>query len=105
MLKLRSATSGIAVTSAKPDAKAWAIRAGKVTSAPEADTAASSGRKAGEPRIFCGTCGARVLKEVTAAERWLISAGQVDGLTGKRIVKNLWEQSKPDWYDLPATVS
>jgi hypothetical protein len=53
-------------------------------------------------RAFCGTCGARVLKEVTPAGRWLISAGLIDGPTGRRIVRNLWEQSKPDWYDLPA---
>lgn len=53
-------------------------------------------------RAFCGTCGSRVTKEITAAERWLISAGLVDGPTGRRIIKNLWEQSKPDWYDLPA---
>jgi hypothetical protein len=52
-------------------------------------------------RAFCGTCGARVLKEVTPAGRWLISAGLIDGATGKRITKNLWEQSVPDWYDLP----
>lgn len=52
-------------------------------------------------RAFCGTCGGRVLKEVTGAGRWLISAGLVDGPVGKRIIKNLWEQSKPDWYDLP----
>jgi hypothetical protein len=52
-------------------------------------------------RAFCGTCGARVLKEITAAGRWLISAGLIDGPTGKRIIKNLWEPSKPDWYDLP----
>ncbi len=56
-------------------------------------------------RAFCGTCSARVLKEVTAAGRWLISAGLVDGHTAKRIIKNLWEQSKPDWYDLPATAT
>lgn len=53
-------------------------------------------------RAFCGTCGARVVKEITAAGRWLVSVGLVDGATGKRIIKNLWEQSKPDWYDLPA---
>jgi hypothetical protein len=52
-------------------------------------------------RAFCGSCGARVLKEQTAARRWLISAGLIDGPTGKRILKNLWGQSKPDWYDLP----
>lgn len=52
-------------------------------------------------RAFCGTCGARVVKEITAAGRWLVSAGLIDGPSGKRIIKNLWEQSKPDWYDLP----
>lgn len=52
-------------------------------------------------RAFCATCGARVLKEVTAAGRWLISAGLIDGPTGRRIVRNLWEQSVPDWYGLP----
>jgi len=54
-------------------------------------------------RAFCGTCGARVLKEITAQGRWLVSAGLIDGPTGKRIIRNLWEQSKPDWYDLPPT--
>jgi hypothetical protein len=52
-------------------------------------------------RAFCGTCGARVVKEITAAGRWLVSAGLIDGPTGKWIIRNLWEQSKPDWYDLP----
>ncbi|MBC2834042.1 GFA family protein [Paragemmobacter straminiformis] len=52
-------------------------------------------------RAFCGTCGARVVKEITAAGRWLVSAGLIEGPTGKRIIRNLWEQSKPDWYDLP----
>lgn len=53
-------------------------------------------------RAFCGTCGARVLKEVTPAGRWLVPAGLIDGPTGRLIVRNLWERSKPDWYDLPA---
>ncbi len=52
-------------------------------------------------RAFCGTCGARVVKEISAAGRWLVSAGLIDGPSGKRILRNLWEQSKPDWYDLP----
>jgi hypothetical protein len=42
-----------------------------------------------------------VLKEVTAAGRWLISAGLIDGPTGRQIIRNLWEQAKPDWYPLP----
>lgn len=56
-------------------------------------------------RAFCATCGARVLKEVTEAGRWLISAGLVEGPTGRRIIKNLWADSKPDWYDLPAVAT
>lgn len=52
-------------------------------------------------RAFCGTCGGRVLKEIPAAGRYLISAGLIDGTTCKRILKNLWEGSKGDWYDLP----
>lgn len=52
-------------------------------------------------RAFCGTCGARVLKEATPAGRWLVSAGLIDGPSGKRILRNLWAPSKPDWYDLP----
>jgi hypothetical protein len=52
-------------------------------------------------RAFCGTCGSRVVKEITGAGRWLVSAGLIDGPTGKRILRNLWEPSKPDWYDLP----
>lgn len=50
---------------------------------------------------FCGTCGARVVKEQTAAGRWLVSAGLIDGPTGRRILRNLWAPSKPDWYALP----
>ena len=56
-------------------------------------------------RAFCATCGARVLKEVTEAGRWLISAGLIEGPTGRRIIKNLWADSKPDWYDLPAVAT
>lgn len=52
-------------------------------------------------RAFCGTCGARVVKEVTSAGRWLVRAGRIDGPTGKEIIRNLWETSKPEWYDLP----
>lgn len=55
----------------------------------------------GSRRAFCRTCGSRVVKEQTAAGRWLVSAGLIDGPTGRHIVRNLWAQSKPDWYDLP----
>lgn len=54
-------------------------------------------------RAFCGTCGARVVKEQTAAGRWLVSAGLIDGPTGRHITRNLWAPSKPDWYALQET--
>lgn len=76
--------------------------------APRADLAVSGEEalvwyqsSADSRRAFCGTCGARVVKEVTAAGRWLVSAGLVDGPTGRQIIRNLWAQSKPDWYALP----
>jgi hypothetical protein len=47
-------------------------------------------------RAFYSTCGARVLKEVTAAGRWPMAAGLIDGPAGKPITRNLWEQSKGD---------
>ncbi|MFN3993105.1 MAG: GFA family protein [Tabrizicola flagellatus] len=50
-------------------------------------------------RAFCGTCGARVVKEQPG--RWLVSAGLIDGPTGRHLMRNLWAQSKPDWYALP----
>jgi hypothetical protein len=56
-------------------------------------------------RAFCATCGARMLKEVTEAGRWLISAGLIEGPTGRRIIRHLWAESKPDWYELPAVAS
>lgn len=52
-------------------------------------------------RAFCSVCGGRVLKEMTEAGRWLLSAGLIDGDTGRHNIRNLWEQSKPDWYDMP----
>ncbi len=52
-------------------------------------------------RVSCGTCGRRVLEEVTPAGRWLFPAGLVDGPVGKRIIRYLWQQSRTDWYRLP----
>ena len=54
-------------------------------------------------RGFCGTCGSRLFKDNLGSDRMMVSAGAIDGPTGKRIVRNIWEQSKGDWYDLPPT--
>jgi hypothetical protein len=52
-------------------------------------------------RGFCGTCGSRLFKDILGGDRLLVSAGVVDPPTGKRIIRNIWEQSKGDWYELP----
>jgi hypothetical protein len=53
-------------------------------------------------RGFCTVCGSRLFKDNLGSDRLMVSAGVIDGSTGKRIVRNLFEQSKGDWYDLPA---
>jgi hypothetical protein len=52
-------------------------------------------------RGFCTTCGSRLFKDNLGSNRLMVSAGAIDGDTGKVIIKNLWEASKGDWYDLP----
>ncbi len=52
-------------------------------------------------RGFCATCGSRLFKDNLGSDRLMVSAGAVDGATGKRIIRNLWGASKGDWYDLP----
>ncbi len=54
-------------------------------------------------RGFCSACGSRLFKDNLGSERLMVSAGVLDGPTGKRIIRNLWESSKGDWYDLPPT--
>jgi len=52
-------------------------------------------------RGFCSVCGARLFKDNLGSARLMVSAGTIDGTTGKRIVRNLFVESKGDWYDLP----
>lgn len=52
-------------------------------------------------RGFCTVCGSRLFKDNLGSDKLMVSAGVIDGPTGKRVIRNLWEQSKGDWYDLP----
>lgn len=52
-------------------------------------------------RGFCSTCGSRLFKDNLGSARLMVSAGAIDGATGKRIIRNLFAESKGDWYDLP----
>jgi len=43
-----------------------------------------------------------LFKDNLGSERLMVLAGVINaGKTGKRTMKNLWEASKGDWYDLP----
>lgn len=52
-------------------------------------------------RGFCVVCGSRLFKDNLGSARPMVSAGAIDGATRKRIVRNLFVESKGDWYDLP----
>ena len=52
-------------------------------------------------RSFCDVCGSRIAKEPVDSGRMLVSVGLFGNKTGLRIRKQVFETSKPDWYDLP----
>jgi hypothetical protein len=54
-------------------------------------------------RTFCMKCGSRLAKVPDTSPKVMISAGLFDRTLPRRIIKNVWVESKPDWYDLPAT--
>lgn len=52
-------------------------------------------------RSFCKHCGSRLAKRPKQGTRVMISAGLFEGALPHRVVKNLWEQQKPAWYEAP----
>jgi hypothetical protein len=52
-------------------------------------------------RGFCANCGSRLFKDNLGADRLMVSAGVLEGPLSKTIIKNLWDESKGDWYALP----
>lgn len=52
-------------------------------------------------RGFCTHCGSRVAKRPLEGSRIMISAGLFDRTLPRRVVKNVWEEQKPAWYDAP----
>jgi hypothetical protein len=53
-------------------------------------------------RGFCATCGSRLFKRPDGGERLLVSAGTVDPPTGMKVIRDIWLQSKGDWYEVPS---
>jgi len=54
-------------------------------------------------RGFCENCGSRLFKDIYESNKLMVCAGSIDGKTHKTIIKNLWINSKADWYELPRT--
>jgi hypothetical protein len=52
-------------------------------------------------RGFCAKCGSRLFKDIHESDHVMVSAGVVAGPVGARIIRNDFEESKGDWYDLP----
>ncbi len=51
-------------------------------------------------RGFCAHCGSRLFKDTPGSPKLLVSAGLFGPVTGKHIVRHLWEGSKADWYEI-----
>lgn len=53
-------------------------------------------------RGFCSRCGGRLFKRPRQGDRILVSAGTIDPPTGMKTIRNVWVESKGDWYEIPA---
>ena len=54
-------------------------------------------------RGFCPNCGSSVFKDNLDGEKIVISVGTIDPPTGLSFLKNIFVESKGDWYELPGT--
>jgi hypothetical protein len=52
-------------------------------------------------RGFCTTCGSRVAKRPVGGSKIMVSAGLFDRHLPRKVIRNVWADRKPDWYDLP----
>lgn len=52
-------------------------------------------------RGFCRQCGSRLAKRPVAGDRIMVSAGLFDRALPRKVVRNLWLEQKPDWYEAP----
>jgi hypothetical protein len=52
-------------------------------------------------RSFCERCGSRLAKRPIEGTRVMVSAGLFDRTLPRKVIKHLWLEAKPDWYDAP----
>jgi hypothetical protein len=52
-------------------------------------------------RGFCVHCGSRLAKRPVGGKTVMVSAGLFAPTLPRRVVKNLWLEQKPAWYDAP----
>jgi hypothetical protein len=52
-------------------------------------------------RGFCKRCGSRLAKRPVEGAKIMVSAGLFDASLARRVVKNVWTEQKPRWYDAP----
>jgi hypothetical protein len=52
-------------------------------------------------RGFCTHCGSRVAKRPVHGSRIMVSAGLFERTLPRRIIKSVWLEQKPEWYEAP----
>jgi quinol monooxygenase YgiN len=52
-------------------------------------------------RGFCSRCGSRLAKRPIEGPKIMVAAGLFERTLPRKIVKNVWLEHKPDWYEAP----
>lgn len=52
-------------------------------------------------RGFCTQCGSRIAKRPVEGTKIMLSVGLFERAVPRRVVKNLWLEQKPRWYEAP----
>jgi hypothetical protein len=52
-------------------------------------------------RGFCTHCGSRIAKRPTEGSRIMMAAGLFERTLARKVIKNVWLEQKPGWYEAP----
>lgn len=52
-------------------------------------------------RGFCKRCGSRLAKRPVAGAKIMVSAGLFERTLPRKVIKNVWVEAKPAWYEAP----